>query len=448
MRLSRPAIAFGSEWSILKPIKLPLLGGFIALTLAQPVLAAKPVNNKSGGSQIASVEETMVSLESERYLFRDLSGDNSCLGEDDELRWKAVGSLAPGESFSFTPQYTACKYHPAAISAVLSWQGGELELSSHTPDQDRASDDPEQKGKYIVAPSLNNRAQLCMFPFYRSGGLDYTITVTNVGATTVSDIALDARSGNDWPVYYYARCINADADGDGWNDSLEHTMANLLYPKGYIDGVYQMNILWGSNYLRADVATLGKDDEIDVSPADLNDDGIIDNLDIEILRARLGEGNGIPLEAISPNPGDIEYMGSNAFTWRRYDLDGDGYVGLEDLDIISTLEGEILPMVEDIIAPTARVRSPSEGEVIAKGSRYLIRGHVWDNAAITQVDYLVDGKTVCSVTDPVPSLGYVSPFYFCSWSVPKRQGQYRLSIRVTDEVGLVTTSKEVTVWAQ
>ncbi|WMC10523.1 Ig-like domain-containing protein [Oceanimonas pelagia] len=410
-------------------------------------MAAKPVKHQGGGNQEQVSFEPM-SIVSEHYNFRDLSGDNSCLGEDDEFTWKAIGGLKPGESFTFTPQYAACQYHPAVVSAVLSWQGGELELSSEVPAADFTSWDASQKGKSIVAPVVGNTAQLCMFPYYSDSNTVYSITITNVGSTTATDIVLEGRSENDWPIHYFPRCINGDADNDGWNDSLEHTMASLVYPIGYIGDIFQPYILWGSNYLSADVSTLDSGDEIDSSPADLNDDGMVDALDIAIISNHQGEGNGIPLEAISPNTSDVEYMWNNDYPWRRYDLDGDGYVGPEDLAIVTGLEGEVLPMVKDIIAPTARVISPVEGGVVTRGSYYQIKGHVWDNAAITRVEYLVDGKTLCDVSDPVPAMGYVSPFYRCSWNVPKRSGDHELSIRVTDGAGQITTSPVVWVSAK
>ena len=418
-----------------------------------PAYAAKPTTKKNGGNggndgstSQDSTSYTPMAIEYEDYFFRYPSLERDCLGEDDELAWKAIGGLKPGESFTFTPQYPGCENHPAAITVNLSWQDSELELSSYAPDKDFASWDPSQKDKLIVAPTVDNTAQLCMFPAYKASDIYYTITVTNVGTTTANNIVLDGRSDNDWAINFYNRCLNADADNDGWNDSLEHSMANMTYRNGYIDGVYQPYILWGSNYLKATADTLAVDDEIDSSPVDFNDDGVVDSLDVDEINRNLGEGNGIPLERISPNSADAEFLKDNDLPWRRYDLDGDGYVDQTDIEIVETLLGEALPMVEDIIAPTARVLEP-EGGSVAKGSNYLIRGHVWDNAAIERVEYLADGKVLCSVTDPVPSFGTTSPFYACWWSVPKRQGLHDLEIRVYDAAGNMATSDTLSVMA-
>ncbi len=425
----------------------------LVFLLVAPV-GAKPPEGKGGGKKSGGggkggdgggSSSTPMALQYENYNFRNLSGDNSCLGEDDHLSWQATGSLAPGESFSFTPQYAACNGHPAVISVVANWSGGPLELSSSAPDSDYASWDNAQMGKLIVAPVVNQGAQLCMFPAYSGDGRNYTITLTNNGSQTVSNIVLEGRGENDWPYFYYERCIYGDADGDGWNDSSEHTMANLVYPNGYIDGEYQPYILWGSNYLRDRPATAAANDEVDAYPPDLNDDGIVDQQDINELQVWLGQGNGLPQQFISPNPGDAEWFHNNTYAWRRYDLDGDGYVGPEDKEIISTLVGEPVPMASDIIAPTARVLDP--GGPVAKGQYFLIEGHVWDNASLVRVDYQVDGRTICSQTDPIPGFGYTSPFYNCWWDV-KGAGSYDLTIKAYDAAGHVTTSPTLVVIAQ
>ena len=440
-----------SQYSLVR--KLPALSTYLVsiatvVTLAAtPAYAAKPTTKKGGGNSgaddstsVDSNTNTPLEIDYENYNFRNLSGDNSCLGEDDHVAWKAIGDLQPGESFTFTPQYPACNGHAAAISVSMNWEGSELELSSSVPYRDFANADVTQTGKEVIAPNIGNSAQLCMFPAYREDYIYYTITVTNVGTTTASNIEVDGHSDNDWTDYYYSRCVNADADGDGWNDSLEHTMANLVRYVGYIDDEFQMYPLWGTNYLKATSDTLAADDEIDSNPADFNDDGIVDMLDLNELNGYLGQGNGIPLERISPNPSDDEYFHRNTFPWRRYDLDGDGYVSQTDADIIETLLGEATPMVEDIIAPTARVIAPAHGSSIEKGRYHMIKGHVWDNAAISRVEYVVNGKVECTATDAAPEWGMTSPFYNCYWQVPKRQGLHEIEIRVYDAAGNMTVS--------
>ncbi|HET6563981.1 MAG TPA: hypothetical protein VFG52_01105, partial [Xanthomonadales bacterium] len=339
---------------------------------------AKPPSKGSGSS--GGEVYTPMTLEQEKYYFR-VSGSEECLGEDDELTWEAAGSLAPGESFSFTPAYPGCNGHPAAISVVSSWSSGALDLTSTVPDVDFASWDAEQLGQVIKGPIVGNAAQLCMFPAFTTDGVNYTITLSNNSSETVHGVILNGRHENDWSLFYYPRCLNADADGDGWNDSLEHSMANLVYPNGYVDGVYQPDILWGSNYLRAESQTATTDDEIDSYPSDFNDDGWVDEADLDLVESQLGQGNGITLEQISPNPGAL-WFHENTHPWRRYDLDGDGWVGNEDWRIVQQLVGQNLPLEEDIVLPTARILTPADGAAIAKGKSLLLESHVWDNAAI------------------------------------------------------------------
>ncbi|NVK39848.1 MAG: hypothetical protein HWE39_01280 [Oceanospirillaceae bacterium] len=430
-----------SATSILVPL------GF-ALCLSGTAIAGKPTStngNKQGADNSVS---TPLALSRDTYQFRNLSGDNSCLGEDDHLIWEAIGDLEPGESFTFTPQYPACNYHPAAISVQLSWQGSELELSSTVPYDDFSSSNSDQTGMEIVAPTVGNSAQLCMFPNYKEEGVYYSVTVTNTGDALAENIVVDGRSENDWAVFYYSRCLNADGDGDGWNDSLEHTMANLVRYVTSSDGESALNTVWGPNYLKSHPSTSSAYDEIDSYPPDVNDDGQVDQLDIDRLSQFLGQGNGIPLSAISANPGDPGYLYLNTHKWRRFDLDADGYVSQADVDIVAALIGYPLPVSEDIIAPTARLLWPADGDSVTRGSLIQLKGHVWDNAAITRVDYIVDGQPVCSVSEPSPVWGTTSPFYQCWWDLPKKQGYHDIEIRVQDGAGNLATSQRIQVLAQ
>ena len=391
-------------------------------------------------------DSTPMSLEYDRYHFRDLSGDNSCLGEDDWLEWKATGALESGESFSFTPQVPACT-GTFAIFVVLSWEGSQVELSTVVPDDDYTSLDPSQQGLSIVAPSIGNTSQLCMFPSYDAIGLDYKITVTNVGAATAYNVVLDGGSDNDWPIFYHHRCLQADADGDGWNDSFEHTMAQLLYPLRDSNNPNVPETLWGTNYLRVYTASDEPDNEVDTYPLDVNDDGRVNEADTAMIESYKDQGNGVPLENISPNAsaGDA-WIHNNYQPWRRYDLDADGYVSQTDIDIVTNIitafEDVPIPLPTDIILPTARVLVPAAGDVVARNSSYRIEGHAWDNAALTQVDYVVDGNTVCSRTNPVAT------FYYCWWNTPKKRGAYAITMRAYDAAGNMGTSDSVTVMVE
>ena len=422
---------FSKLSSIRRTLRSPLPWCLVLSLFLVTSVEAKPIGK--GGGKPPPTTHIPMTLEKQTYYFR-VPTENTCLGEDDELDWLASGSLAPGESFSFTPAYAGCNGHPAVISVAASWNNGTLDLTSFVPDIDFVSWDVDQLNKFIKAPVVNHRAQLCMFPAFTSDGVNYTITLTNNTTETVDGIELHGRHENDWSIFYYHRCLNADADGDGWNDSLEHSMASLLYPLGYIDDVFQPDILWGSNYLRPTARTPFTNDEIDSFPPDFNDDGSVSADDLDVLNLHVGEGNGIPLSKISPNPGP-EWFHNNTLAWRRYDLDGDGYVGTEDYQITSEYLNMELPMSSDVVSPTARITFPQSGETVPGGQRLKIKSHAWDNSALLRVEYLVDGKTICTVTDPLPNLGFTSPLFQCWWDVPKRKRTYEIQVRVYDAAG-------------
>lgn len=413
------------------------------LVLSTPAIAAKGGKN---GSKISPTPTSPTVLQQESYYFRNGGVDN-CLGEDDDLEWLASGSLLPGESFSFTPQVPGCYAHSAAITVVASWDNGSLELSSTVPDIDYTSWDSGQAGRDISAPTVGNRAQLCMFPSFTSDEVGYTITLTNLSPETVHGIELHGRHENDWALFYYPRCLNADADGDGWNDSLEHTMAALLYPIGYIDGEYQPYKLWGSNYLRAASQSPHANDEIDSFPPDLNDDGLINADDLALVDEHLDTGNGIPLSQISPNPGPA-WFHNNTLPFRRYDLDGDGWVTAMDRQIVSAYVDLELPTASDPVIPTARITSPANNAIVPRGQEVRITAHAWDNAALSRVDYLVNGKMICSQSNPVSSLGFESPLFSCWWNVPRRARNHLLEVRSYDASGNVGLSQTVMVQSQ
>lgn len=417
------------SWWMVSLLLLPLV--------SLPAFAAgkKP---RGGGSGPAYVP---MALESEQAY---LKVPRSCLGEDDQLDWLAVGSLAPGERFTYVSGYPGCERHAAAISVVATWDAGELTLQSTVPDADYSSWDAAQVGAPVSAPVVGNGAQLCMFPYFREAGLHYEVTLTNRSDTTVHGIRLHGRHRNDWPIHYHPRCMNADADGDGWNDSLEHTMSNLLYPIGTIDGVLQPDLLWGSNYLRSESASAARHDEIDSVPVDLDDNGVVDADDVLLIEAWMGEGNGVALQQISPNPGP-EWFHENTLPWRRYDIDGDGWVDQADRDIVFLVATEGGASSGDVVPPTARLTAPADGASVPRGQYVRLESHVWDNAALGRVDYLVDGRAVCSVTEGVPDFGFESPFYACWWQVPKRRGLHEIEVRAYDAAGFVTVSRPVIV---
>ncbi|WP_248341757.1 dockerin type I domain-containing protein [Anaeromyxobacter paludicola] len=282
-----------------------------------------------------SVSPAPLAATSEQYTFR-WDATKGCVSEDDALSWSAAGYLAPGQSYTFTPRYPDCNDPRAVMVHVAAETGASLRISTVVPAADGNSNDPGQAGMAIHADTRSGVAQLCMFPNTSGiGSAGYAITITNVGTTTANAITVSGKDTNDWPYYYWADCLAADADHDGWSDSLEHAMAQLVYPTGnYLYGATPA----GSNYLRS-CGTPQANDEFDFWPPDLDDDGVVTQADVALVSAHVGEGNGIPWSAITPDPNLPQSFWSHVGAWNRFDLNADGVVDAKDVAIVQGLLG-------------------------------------------------------------------------------------------------------------
>jgi hypothetical protein len=265
-----------------------------------------------------------LAVTSESYTFQ-WDASKLCIGEDDHFTWTASGALGPGGTFVYTPRYPDCQTARAVVVEVRS--SATLRVSTVVPVGDELSNDATQAGKTIAATTRGGVARLCMFPNPSfSAPASYRITVENLGATSAGDVAVTGRDFNDWLVFYWNDCLGADADGDGWSDSVEHAMAQLVYPTGnYNSGALPA----GTDYLRA-CGTAAADDEFDAWPPDFDDDGRVTDADVARVAAHVGEGNGIPWANITPDSGPDGYW-SHVGAWNRFDLDGDGWVGSSDV---------------------------------------------------------------------------------------------------------------------
>jgi hypothetical protein len=282
-----------------------------------------------------TVDSAPLSLVSESYFFR-WNPSATCVSEDDTLDWSAAGWLAPGQSWSFSPRFPDCNDARAVMVHVAAGSSALLRVSTVMPVSDGISNNPGQAGKTIAATTAGGTAQLCMFPntsFTAPTG--YTITVTNIGTTTASNVTLTGQDYNDWIYFYWSPCLAADADHDGWSDSYEHAMAQLIYPTGnYLNGALPA----GSDYLRS-CGTPIANDEFDFWPPDFDDDGVVTQADVDLLAANLGQGNGIAWAQVSPNSGIPQYFWNHVGAWNRFDLNADGMVDSKDLAIVQSMLG-------------------------------------------------------------------------------------------------------------
>ncbi len=394
-----------------------------------------------------------MTLTSETYQLNH-PGTN-CLGVDDSLHWAAAGSLQPGEEYTFTPSHLSCRGEVPGITTKLTWDSSNLELSSVVPYPDYTSEDPEQQGKTIVAPHVGNTAALCMFPDAPDSTTtyNYTIRVRNVGTTTATNIHVDGDWNDGWEIFYYHRCINADADHDGFNDSLEHLTSELTYHTDYPpNGGYQRYTHYiGSNYLR----TAGSDtqnDQVDFYPPDFNDDNRVDSTDVASVSAHLGEGNGVSMSLIGANPQDPYYFGNQFLVWRRYDLNGDGYVNQADLNWSQALVGQPIPMQTDILQPITNITMPTANSVVSAGTDVEVGAFAADNQAVSRVDMYVDGTFLCTANGPNSSAHNPglppNPEFYCWWHTPKRRATHTVYSKVYDGSGNTSVSSTITVNAQ
>lgn len=378
--------------------------------------------------------------------------DYGCIGVDDTVYWKATGYLDPGESFTYTPPLPSCRGETPFMSAKAHWDGSELEIKTIVPYPDYCAWDPEQAGKEIVSTNMPGRAYICMFshmppstsgqnPYY------YSFIITNKGTERAKTIVFEGVHDNGWMTNYYHECNNADADKDGFNDSMEFGTNSMTY---YVNNGSGHDM--GFNYLRARGSSI-PGDEVDFYPGDFNDDNKIDQSDITMMEPFMGQGNGVPLSMISPNPSQDTYLYKQTFAWRRYDLNLDGYVNDRDLSIVETLKGKSIPMEVDIVDPFGKVTHPEQETKLTKGANVLLGAYAWDNAAIDNVTFYTGSTELCSVKEANRQLQNVGlpivGLYRCWWNVPKRKSNtYSIHAVVTDAHGRQFRTESVTYSVQ
>lgn len=366
----------------------------------------------------------------------------SCFGGDSNANWQGTGTLAPGQSFTFTPSYPTCYNSEApVISMHADWSGStQLKLETTTAFVPHLIDDKTLIGQHIVVPIMaapNSRQQtnLCMITDASMtdnllGLTDYTtntgppinwsMTITNTGTQT-ANVSLDGQQTNGWAALYYPNCIRGDADGDHWNDSLEYTI-------DFYGGIYGSNYLRGSGVYKQQSADL----------ADLNSDNVISQLDVDAIQANIGKGTGQTIDQLNsngwsytsniPNPDCYKGAGSiggNQQAWRHYDLDGDGCITQHDVSEVQTLVGKTLPITQDYFAPWAVNLTPS----ITAGVYQSLWAFASDNDSLTHVDFVVSsgGKTSTVCSDwhnggKFEFLGGTTPTYVCGYTAPRSKG--------------------------
>lgn len=398
-----------------------------------------------------------------------------CFGVDSSGKWSGSGVLAAGESYTFTPEYFTCaSSEQPVISMNVGWMGNtnvKLEMiNPFVPGWGivTTKSGPQFNNNHITAPVLVNadgskHANLCIIndtsmTYYSIVGasavwdkyykIGWSMTLTNTG-TEPAAITATGYELNGWINHAYPGCRQSDSDADHWNDMLEAGIQHLT--ESGIRNIDSKTKLYGSNFAAA-VATSTPEDEIDTSPADFNDDGVINQTDVDRISRFLGQGTGVPMDQINHSPGPL-YLYDQSFEWRRYDIDGDGQVTQHDLDWVRQLIGSPVPATRDLLSPWAVLNVPAS---IQANIGTYVSAYAVDNDLLSHVDFYVGSgtqrKLVCQLWAS-NVIGYYQPqvsqnYYQCGISTGKRAGAIiPVTIDVYDTVGhTYSTTKTFTTF--
>jgi len=419
----------------------------LALVQSAPSSAKPPAH---GGTSTSS---TPMTLQWETISRPSSSQDPAYFQTDDFMNWKVTGDLAAGASYTFTPQWpTSWASELPAATANLTWSGSTtLTMTTVVPQNNQiAGIDPsvDHIGQQITAPVYSNSAQLCLF---MTGGpvtpsWTYTVTITNTGSQPATGVSFTGQESNGYTANYAHFCNRADADADGWNDTLEQGLLDLSYP-GASTTNDRLGVL-GSDYLGATSRTTTTTDEVDASPVDLNDDGVVDSADVAIIQSWVGQGTGVPFDRIDYSAVSADTFNKQTGLWRRYDLDGDGLVTRNDVAWVQDEVGRPQPDPVDLIPPHVVIDRSYVPATVAKSTSVWLGASARDNRALMSVVFVVDGSRVsqqCTTpmteaTDPTqlgnPAAG---PEYGCVWSGSRQPGTHTVTVTATDAAGNTST---------
>ena len=438
-------------------MKLPVAGLLVGVLL----VAARPAGAAGG----LSVTQDWTN-DPGHYISR-----SGCFGVDGYGSWTGSGTLDPGQSYDFTPAYPTCVASENPVIAMhVDWSGGtQLRVETTNPFVEPVTNVAATMGFHQVAPVAaaaggGQQANLCMFtdPYATDTALGYdqtngygppigwSIKVTNVGTQSAS-VNLTGFETNGWPAEYFAGCGRADADGDHWNDTIEQ---DVLFLGG--GNAAASPATYGSFYeSTATPIDINGTMLVSSDPADVNSDGVITQTDVDAVQQTLGQGNGLPIDELSPNGYSTSLVAnplcstgitSSTFAkqapWRRDDLDGDGCVTAHDVSMVQGLVGKSLPLSGDYLAPWAVITSTNTAP--AKASAFDITGFASDNDMLTHVDTYIGSKLMCSDWAARSGTG-MSPQYNCYWqSVPKRAGvKTTVTMKAYDSAGHSYTTTQV-----
>lgn len=424
-----------------------LTHGSLLATVACAALAGAPAARAARSAPVI----TAMTVQSENLAQPYSWQDPSAFGVDDFMNWTVTGQIAPGDSYTFTPRWPISSASEVpAMSAGLRWSGSTtLRMTTVVPMNDQVSAlDPgvDHRGQTIDAPVVANTAALCMFfvPDNSVPTFNYALTITNVGAAAATAVSLSGQTSNGYTSNFGPFCNRADADHDGWNDSLEEGMTDLTAPA--VSSAGDADSVLGADYLRARAATPTMNDEVDSYPPDVNDDGAVTQADVTEISGWVGQGSGVPLARVDyTGVGPTSYQQQSGL-WRRYDLNGDGNVDASDVAWVQAEVGRPVPDPTDVLAPAVRF-DRSGGTSFPRRSGVVLGAYARDNRALASITFAVNGTRLTQqCTDPVSEMSDqasyhnpTQPQYQCVWTTPSKQSSVTLTVTAIDAAGNSTT---------
>lgn len=424
----------------------PTLSAPLTLTAAMLTVVTLTVP-----SPAAAATGTAMTVQSENLRQPYSWQDPSLFGVDDFMNWTVTGQIAPGDSYTYTPRWPISSASETPdLSANLRWSGSTtLRMTTTVPTNDQVSAaDPrvDHIGQSVVAPAIGNTAALCLFfvPSSSVPSFNDTVTITNVGSATATSVSFTGQESNGYTANYGKFCNRADADADGWNDTLEEGITDLTAPAAGTTSA-RFGVL-GADYLAARSSTSTSQDEVDSYPPDVNDDGAVTQADVDQISSWVGQGTGVPFSRVDYSGSGPNQFSQQSGLWRRYDLNGDGLVTAADVAWVQAEVGRPVPDPVDVLAPwVAYDRS--------QGTSFVHRSTVWlganarDNRALASIKFAVNGTTLTQqcvdpnteAADPTAYNDPHMPEYGCMWSTPSKRANVTLTVTATDTSGHSTT---------
>jgi hypothetical protein len=151
----------------------------------------------------------------------------------------------------------------------------------------------------------------------------------------------------------------------------------------------------------------------------------------------------VPLARVDYSNTDANTFGRQFGLWRRYDLNGDGWVTAADVAWVQAEVGRPVPDPIDVLAPVVALDRAAVPATVRRKSSVFVGADARDNRALVSVRFAVNGTALtqqCSdpmteMADPTLRRSPAQPAYQCVWNVPAKAGTVTLTVTATDAAG-------------